>query len=87
MILTVACEHENISALESYWGASMKFANSTDESLLAFYESVRRQVSADNQLGGRFRLIGASVRLYADELRAEMERRQMRFRPIEWPRP
>jgi hypothetical protein len=86
MIQPVAGGHENITALESLEGASVKFANSTDESLLAYYESVRRQLSANSQLGGRFRLIGAHVRLYADELRAEMERRHMRFRPIEWPR-
>jgi hypothetical protein len=63
----------------------MKFANSTDESLLAYYESVRRQVLADNRLGGRHRLVGASVKQYADELQAEMDRRRLRFRPIEWP--
>jgi hypothetical protein len=63
----------------------MRFANSTDESLLAFYESVRRQVAADNQLGGRHRLTGASVKQYADELQAEMHRRQLRFKPIDWP--
>jgi hypothetical protein len=63
----------------------MRFANSTDESLLAYYESVRRQVTTDNRLGGRYRLVGASVKQYADELQAEMDRRQLRFKPIEWP--
>jgi hypothetical protein len=32
-------------------GVSRKFANLTDESLLAYCESVRRQVSADARLG------------------------------------
>ena len=64
----------------------MKFANSTDESLLAFYESVRRQVSADARLGGRYPLIGSRVKKYVDELKAEMDRRHLRFEPIEWPR-
>jgi hypothetical protein len=64
----------------------MKFANSTDESLLAYYESIRRQVSADARLGGRYPLIGARVKKYVDELRAEMDRRQLQFEPIEWPR-
>jgi hypothetical protein len=63
----------------------MKFANSTDESLLAYYESVRRQVTAGNQLGLRHRLVGANVRCYADQLKAELDRRQLSFRPIEWP--
>ena len=64
----------------------MKFADSTDESLLAYYESVRRQVSADARLGGRYPLIGSRLKKYVDELRAEMDRRQLRFEPIEWPR-
>ncbi|MGE5157406.1 MAG: hypothetical protein ACM3OF_04580 [Gemmatimonas sp.] len=63
----------------------MKFVDSTDESLLAYYESVRRQVVADNRLGGRYRLIGASVREYADQLQHEMSRRQLPFKPIDWP--
>jgi hypothetical protein len=63
----------------------MKFANSTDESLRAFYQSVRRQVAADSRLKVRQRLIGKSLRRYAEELQAEMKRRQLRFDPIEWP--
>ncbi len=63
----------------------MKFADSTNESLLAYYESVRRQVAADNGMGRRHRLLGANVKQYAGELEAEMHRRQLRFRPIEWP--
>ena len=63
----------------------MRFANSTDESLLAYYESVRRQILADDRLGGHHRLIGANVRQYAEELKAEMERRQLRVQPIKWP--
>ncbi len=63
----------------------MRFANSTDESLLAYYESVRRQISADDRLGGRHRLIGANVRQDADELKAELERRDLRVQPINWP--
>ena len=64
----------------------MKFANSTDESLLAYYESVRRQVCAGNRLGGRYRLIGTRVKQYADALKAEIDRRQLRVQPIDWPR-
>lgn len=57
----------------------------TDESLLAYYESVRRQVTADNKLGGRHRLAGAGVKQYAERLKTEMDRRRMRVRPIDWP--
>jgi len=33
----------------------MNFSRSKDESLLAFYENIRQQVQADQQLGGRYR--------------------------------
>ena len=63
----------------------MKAFDLTDESLLAFYESVRRQVAADNKLGGRHRLAGTKVKQYADRLKNEMARRQLPFKPIDWP--
>jgi hypothetical protein len=53
---------------------------------LTFYEGVRRQVDLDKQAGGRYRLAGDGVKQYADKLREEMERRRLRFTPIEWPR-
>jgi hypothetical protein len=59
--------------------------NITDESLRAYYESVRRQVAADTNFGGRRRLVGAAVRKYADRLKIEMDRRRMDFKPIVWP--
>jgi hypothetical protein len=63
----------------------MEFLDLTDESLRAYYESVRRQVAADCNLGGRYRLVGKHVQLYADRLKREMRRRRMEFKPIEWP--
>ncbi len=62
----------------------MRFANVSDKSLLSYYESVRRQLLADERLGGGFRLIGENVKQYAAELQAEMTRRQIGFTPIEW---
>jgi hypothetical protein len=62
----------------------MNFSNSKHERLLAFCEGVRRQVDLDTLAGGRYRLAG--VRQYAEKLREEMERRRLRFIPIEWPR-
>jgi hypothetical protein len=56
----------------------------SDESLLAYYESIRRQVAADANLGGRHRLVGAGVEQHAEELQQEMQWRQIRFTPIEW---
>jgi hypothetical protein len=64
----------------------MDFSLANDETLIAFYESVRRQVEADKQSGGRSRLVGASTRLYADTVREEMSRRQMKYTPIDWHR-
>jgi hypothetical protein len=57
---------------------------SNDESLVRYYENVRRQVEADNQAGGRYRFAGDGVRNYAEKLREEMGRRRLRFTPIEW---
>jgi hypothetical protein len=64
----------------------MNFSNSKDERLLAYYENVRRQVELDNRSGGRYRLAGDGVKQYAEKLREEMDRRRLRFTPIDWPR-
>ncbi len=62
----------------------MNLIRLSDTSLLALYESVRRQVLADSRLG-RHRLVGTSVKRYADRLKCEMDRRRLPFTPIEWP--
>jgi hypothetical protein len=62
----------------------MSFSATKDDSLLAFYESVRRQVEADMQHGGRYRFVGEHVRQYAERLRDEMDRRRLKFAPIDW---
>jgi hypothetical protein len=62
----------------------MNFSQTKDERLLAFYENIRHQVHLDVQLGGRRRLIGEGVKQYADKLREEMDRRRLRFTPIDW---
>ena len=59
-------------------------SRSKDESLLVFYENVRQQVDADIKSGGRYRFIGESVKQYADRLGEEMDRRRLRFTPINW---
>jgi len=68
-------------------GASaMNFDNTADESLVAYYENARRQVDADIKSGGSYRFIGESVKQYADRLGEEMDRRRLRFTPIDWQR-
>jgi hypothetical protein len=64
----------------------MTFEKSRDETLLHFYESVRRQVEADRLAGGGYRFVGDSTKQYADRLREEMDRRRLRFTRIDWPR-
>ena len=64
----------------------MNFDDTKDESLVFYYESVRQQVVADIQAGGRYRLIGDSVKQYADRLGEEMGRRRLWFTPIDWQR-
>jgi hypothetical protein len=64
----------------------MNFAHSKNESLLHFYESVRRQVEADKLSGGRYRFAGDAAKQYADQIREELERRRLQFTPIDWPR-
>jgi hypothetical protein len=52
----------------------MNLSNTKDDTLILFYENVRRQVQADMQAGGRYRFMGESVKQYADRLREEMDR-------------
>jgi hypothetical protein len=61
----------------------MIYSQMKDERLLAFYENVRQQVALD--AGSRYRFAGDGVRAYADKLREEMDRRRLRFTPIDWP--
>ncbi len=60
----------------------------SDESLLRFYDSVRREVEADRESMRRgyphFFANGDGVKKYAAGLRAEIERRRLRFSPITW---
>jgi hypothetical protein len=64
----------------------MNFSQSKDERLLVFYENVRQQVELDRRAGGRYRFAGDGVKQYADRLREEIERRRLRFTPIDWDR-
>jgi hypothetical protein len=64
----------------------MNLSQSKDERLLAFYENVREQVELDKRAGGRYRFAGDGVKQYADRLREEIERRRLRFTPINWDR-
>jgi hypothetical protein len=62
----------------------MSIENMPDERLALFYENVRQQVDADREHKHRF-MAGPTVRQYADKLRDEMLKRQLRHSPIDWP--
>ena len=64
----------------------MNFLKSKDETLVLYYESIRRQVEADRKLDRQYRFMGEPVKQYADRLREEMDRRRLQFTPIDWPR-
>jgi hypothetical protein len=57
-----------------------------DENVLRLYDSIRQQVALDARSGSRHRFIGETARQYAERLRAEMDRRHLRFSPIDWGR-
>jgi hypothetical protein len=67
-------------------GREMSISTAKDHNLLTFYESVRRQVEADASSGGRYRFVGETARQYAERLREEMDRRRLKFTPIDWDR-
>ena len=63
----------------------MNYSQTKDETLLRFYDDVRQQVLLDGN--GRYRFAGEGVRVYAGKLRDEMDRRRLRYAPIDWPSP
>ncbi|MGY4502089.1 hypothetical protein ACVWYH_006046 [Bradyrhizobium sp. GM24.11] len=60
----------------------MNFSSSKDQTLLSLWESVRRQVLADRANGGRARIVGDNLRNYAELLRSEMDRRELKYTSI-----
>jgi hypothetical protein len=56
-----------------------------DESILRFYDGIRREVEADGRSKHKF-AAGRSVKEYADALREEMTKRRLPHPPIQWER-
>ena len=56
----------------------------SDESLHRLYENIRTQVTVDINSGSPHRFMGETARQQAERLREEMDRRRLRFNPIEW---
>jgi hypothetical protein len=55
----------------------------SDEYVLRLYDSIRSEVARDNRVPQP--LMGAMARQRAEQLRAELERRRLRFTAIHWP--
>jgi hypothetical protein len=63
----------------------MSLAQLSDESVRILYESIRKQIAEDITSGVPERLMGEAARQREEQLREEMDRRHMRFTPIDWP--
>ncbi|MET4041847.1 hypothetical protein ABIC03_003538 [Bradyrhizobium sp. RT6a] len=49
--------------------------------LAAMWQSIQRQVAADDATGGRYRFVGPNVRAYAEQLQTELAERKLRYTP------
>jgi hypothetical protein len=56
----------------------------TDESIRRLYNSIRDQVAKDSQPGSPHRFMGDTAKQQAERLREEMDRRRLKFTPIDW---
>jgi hypothetical protein len=56
----------------------------TDDSIRRVYNSIRDQVANDAQSGSPHRFMGDTAKQQAERLREEMDRRRLKFTPIEW---
>jgi len=62
----------------------MAIQDLSDESVLRLYENIRQQVSADTHAGSKYRLLGEPAKQQAQRLRDELDRRRLKFTPIDW---
>jgi len=56
----------------------------SDVSVLRLYENIRQQVEADIS-NGRYHFLGEAAKQRADEIRREIDRRDLFALPINWP--
>jgi hypothetical protein len=61
----------------------MGFANLNDESILRFYDDIRRHVKAERGLPHKL-MTSDNVKQRASALREEITRRRLQRTPIEW---
>lgn len=63
----------------------MSFDKLSDASLLHLYENIRQQVEADTN-NDRYHFLGEAAKQRAEEIRSEIDRRDLFASPINWPR-
>ncbi|AWM10779.1 hypothetical protein [Bradyrhizobium symbiodeficiens] len=62
----------------------MSFEKLSDASVLRLYENIRQQVATDIS-NGRYHFLGETAKRRAEDLREEIDRRQLHALPIDWP--
>jgi hypothetical protein len=55
----------------------------SDESLLRYYDNIRRQVEAERDNEHKF-MTSNSIKEYAESLRVELDKRRLSHTPIDW---
>ncbi len=63
--------------------AMVDLSRKSNETLLAFWENIRRQVIADQAHGRGCRFAGERAGAYLKQLRRELDRRQLQYAPIQ----
>ena len=61
----------------------MSASDLSDESLLRYYNSIRRQVEADRDSKHKF-MGGDTIKEYAESLRLELYKRRLPYTAIDW---
>jgi hypothetical protein len=61
----------------------MSASDLSDESLLRYYDSIRRQVEAERDNKHKF-MTSNSIKEYAESLRVELGKRRLSHTPIDW---
>lgn len=76
-------EYNQVDFTLSTKGLEEDFTELSDHFIIRMYEFIRDQVAADEAAGTR--LVGIPARHRADSLLAEINRRGLYCRPIDWP--
>jgi hypothetical protein len=77
--------HASVNFIESSRRfVGMSFEKLSDASVLHLYENIRQQLDSDIR-NGRYRFMGEAAKRRAEDLRAEIDRRQLYAPPIDWP--